>query len=239
MLDYNRLATDYARYRKTHPHVLASLLRSIKGTQTRVLEVGCGTANYLAALAEIAGCGCAGIDPSEEMLARARDKAVPMALTLGRAEQLPFAGGSFDVVFSVDVIHHVQDRAQYYREAFRVLSPGGVVCTVTDSEWVIRRRRPLTSHFPETVAAELGRYPSADSLKTMMDQAGFSAIAEETVEFAYQLTDIAPYRNKAFSSLHLISEEAFRAGIDRLERDLKSGPIDCRSLYTVIWGTRA
>lgn len=239
VLNYDRLADDYARYRKTHPRVLSEILMSIPGTAARVLEVGCGTANYLATLAELTGAHCAGIDPSAEMLAKAREKRVPLELTLGRAEQLPFDGDSFSLVFSVDVIHHVQDRAGFYGEAFRVLAPGGRVCTATDSEWVIRRRVPLTSHFPETVEQELKRYPSADSLKTMMHEAGFTSIVEDTVEFHYQLRDAAPYRNKAFSSLHLISEDAFRAGIERLERDLAKGPLDCLTLYTVIWGTKA
>ena len=52
-------------------------------------------------------------------------------------------------------------------------------------------------------------------------------------------SDIQAYRDRAFSSLHLIEEEAFRRGISRLEADLARGPIPCVSLYTMIWGSVA
>ena len=59
----------------------------------------------------------------------------------------------------MDVIHHVVDRAAYYREAYRVLKPGGQVCTVTDSPWIIRHRQPLSEYFPETMPVETGPLP--------------------------------------------------------------------------------
>jgi hypothetical protein len=58
------------------------------------------------------------------------------------------------------------------------------------------------------------------------------------VEFPYLLTDIQAYHDKAFSSLHLIAEEAFERGIERLERDLGTGPIPCVSRYLLLWGTK-
>ncbi|MER3438994.1 MAG: hypothetical protein C4346_16180 [Chloroflexota bacterium] len=51
----------------------------------------------------------------------------------GRAEVLPFKAQSFDLVFSVDVVHHISDRLAAFREARRVLRPRGWCCTVTDS----------------------------------------------------------------------------------------------------------
>src|SRR3712207_7697189 len=41
----------------------------------------------------------------------------------GRAEGLPVPDASFDLVYSVDVIHHVGDRPAAFREAARVLRP--------------------------------------------------------------------------------------------------------------------
>ena len=40
------------------------------------------------------------------------------------------------------------------------------------------------------------------------------------------MTDAAPHRDRAFSSLHLIPEESFRRGLERLERDLERGPLE-------------
>lgn len=239
MIDYNKIAEEYARHRQIHPGVFRNIVEKAKvGRGSTVLDAGCGTGNYLVALEKETGCRGYGIDPSEEMLARARPRSGGIEFKLGRAERLEFPSGFFDLVMSTDVIHHVRGRAVYFAEALMVLKPGGKVCTVTDSEWVILHRKPLTHYFPETVEKELKRYPSMASLKQMMAGAGFAAIQEDLEEFKYELADIQAYRDKAFSSLHLISEDALRRGVARMEEDLKAGPIRCTAYYTLLWGTR-
>ncbi len=239
LIDYDKIAAEYARHRGVHPGVLKGLLStSGVGSASRVLEVGCGTGNYVIALESLAGCSCWGIDPSEQMLARASARSGKISFQPGRAERLGFPPGSFDLVFSVDVIHHVNSRLEYFREAHRTLKAGGKVCTVTDSEWIIRHRKPLANYFPETVEVELDRYPRIAALRALMERVGFGQIAEHMVEFSCPLTDIQAYRDKAFSSLHLIGEEAFQRGMERMERDLRAGPIPYVSRYLLLWGTK-
>jgi SAM-dependent methyltransferase len=237
MIDYDRMAAEYARHRRVHPVVLRRLIGGL-GPTASVLEVGCGTGNYLVAIRELVGCSCWGVEPSAEMLARARARSEQVQLLQGRAEALEMPAGPFDLVFSVDVIHHVGDRGRLFGEAWRVLRPGGRSCTVTDSEWVIRHRQPLAVYFPGTVEVDLGRYPSIEALRGDMERAGFAEVEEEMVEFAYELGDIGPFRDKAFSCLQLIPEEAFRRGIERMEKDLLTGPIAGMSRYTLVWGVK-
>jgi len=71
-----------------------------------------------------------GVDMTPEMVARARDLARSSGRTnvefrLGEIEHLPVADASVDVVLSNCVINLVPDKGQVYREAFRVLRPGG------------------------------------------------------------------------------------------------------------------
>ena len=238
-IDYDKIAAEYAQHRQVHPKVLQSLLEiSGVASASRVLEVGCGTGNYIFAVESLTGCVCWGIDPSEQMLSRARERSEKIRFQLGRAEELNFSPGFFDLVFSVDVIHHLGDRPAYFREAHRVLRAGGKICTVTDSKRIIRHRQPLSVYFPESVAVELARYPRIAQLRQFMERARFSEIVENTVEFPYQLADIQAYRDKAFSSLHLIPEAAFQRGIGRMEQDLSSGPIPCVSRYLLLWGAK-
>jgi SAM-dependent methyltransferase len=266
-LDYDQLATEYARHRKVHPGVLQALYRAVQQTAQdlpRALEIGCGTGNYILALTASTGCEGWGIDPSEGMLAKARARmaAHPQQTTrsvgagrsppqarstavqfrAGSAEELDFPDAFFDLVYSVDVVHHVPDVARYTREAYRALAPAGRFCTVTDSASIIRSREPLATYFPETVEADLARYPSIARLRALYEQAGFVEISERTVEFRYPLVDLQAYRDKAFSVLHLIPEEAFQRGIARMERELQDKhsrvPIHCVSRYTLLWGAR-
>jgi ubiquinone/menaquinone biosynthesis C-methylase UbiE len=238
-LNYNFLAQEYAKHRQVQPEVLKNLMETgLLSSASRVLDVGCGTGNYTVALEKALGCTCWGIEPSEQMLVRAKERTQSAQFKLGKAESLDYPDTSFDLVFSVDVIHHVVDRAAHYREAYRVLKQGGKVCTVTDSESIIQRRQPLTIYFPENVEVELQRYLRMNDLKAMMAEAGFRDIEEHEVEFPYSLADSQIYRDKAFSSLHLISPDAFERGIQRMEEDLKKGPIPCVSRYVLLWGTK-
>jgi SAM-dependent methyltransferase len=236
-IDYDSIAAAYAHHRQVHPAVLRSLVEAVQPT-SRVLEVGCGTGNYIIALQSHCGCACWGIDPSPEMLAIARNRGSSVDFRQGRAEAIDLSPTSLDLVFSVDVIHHVKDRAAYYREAHRVLAPQGRVCTVTDSAWIIQHREPLSTYFPETVDHELTRYPRIISLYEILSGVGFVDMEEATVASSYALTDIQIYRDKAFSALHLISDEAFARGIARMEEDLARGPLPCIARYTLLWGTR-
>jgi SAM-dependent methyltransferase len=87
----------------------------------RVLDVGCGlgmyTEHFRAYTPTVFG--------TEIEHARARDARTRSAGVAVAAEVLPFASGSFDVVFSHEVIEHVEDDRLAARELVRVLRPGG------------------------------------------------------------------------------------------------------------------
>jgi SAM-dependent methyltransferase len=71
-----------------------------------------------------------GVDMTHEMLKKARDNAASIGASnvefrLGELEHLPIADNTADVVISNCVINLVPDKEQVFREAFRVLKPGG------------------------------------------------------------------------------------------------------------------
>ncbi len=71
-----------------------------------------------------------------------------------------------------------------------------------------------------------------------MERTGFINIVEGSEQASNRLTDIRPYRDKAFSSLHLISDEAFEERMRRLERDFREGPIQVVTSAILLWGTK-
>ena len=236
---YQSIAPDYVRHRRVHPEVLRSLV-SIGGLSpaSLVLDVGCGTGNYLSALSGIVGCDCWGVDSSEAMLAEAQSQLTKAHLFRASAERMKLPADQFDLVFTVDVVHHLGDRGQVFRECLRVLRPGGSLCLVTESAEMIRRREPHASYFPAAVEIELARYPSVVALKSELQAAGFAELQELEVECHAELTDIEPYRTKVHSSLQLMSNSTFDAGIERLEQDLRSGPIPYTWRYLLLSGTK-
>lgn len=94
------------------------------GCGQRVLEVGCGTGLILERVRAFAA-EAVGVDLSAGMLARARDRGLPVVQA--GATALPFADASFDVVYSFKVLPHVAQIREALAEMARVTRPGGHV----------------------------------------------------------------------------------------------------------------
>ncbi len=100
----------------------------------RGLEVGVGTGRFAAPLGVTVG-----LDPSVPMMEAARRRGV--TCVRGVAEHLPFLDGAFDLVLMVTVDFLLSDRVAAFREAARVLAPGGaVVVGFIDRESPVGRR---------------------------------------------------------------------------------------------------
>ena len=233
------VAEAYAKYRAVRPEVLARLLEdSAVDRGSRVLEVGCGTGDYIIAVQFVTGCTAFGVDISDEMLAHAKRRDSPVAFAPGTAEYLAFADASLDLVFTVDVVQHLGEPANHYREAHRVLAPGGHICTMTHSDDMFRNSIVLSRYFPETVAVNLERYPTGEALRQQMIGAGFGALHHDEIVYPAEVGSSVLYASKAYSTLHLIPEEAFERGLAALERDLEAGPIAGERRYLMLWATK-
>jgi SAM-dependent methyltransferase len=86
---------------------------------TSALDVGTGTGVFAEAFAA-AGLAVAGIDPRDDMLAVAREHVPTAWFKPGVAEDIPFADGSYDLVFLGHVLHETDDPMRALAEARRV-----------------------------------------------------------------------------------------------------------------------
>ena len=100
----------------------------IAGGGQRVLDVACGTGVLAREAAARVGPGSVvGLDRNPVMLEEARRAAPAIDWQLGRAEEMPFAAGAFDVVVSQFGLMFFDDQAAALREMRRVLRPGGAL----------------------------------------------------------------------------------------------------------------
>jgi SAM-dependent methyltransferase len=105
----------------------------------RVLEIGCGMGRLLRPLSERVAAAV-GVDLSAEMIARARDYCagrpnVELHRTDGDGSLDFLADASFDFIYSYIVFQHVPRKAyvqRYFREAARILRPGGILRVQVD-----------------------------------------------------------------------------------------------------------
>jgi ubiquinone/menaquinone biosynthesis C-methylase UbiE len=120
-----------------------------------------------------------GVDMTAEMIARARDNARKVAATnvefrLGEIERLPVADASVDVILSNCVINLSPEKAAVFREAFRVLRPGGRLA-ISDVVAIA----PIPPELQTDAAALAGCIAGAapiDEVRAMLADAGFSAV---------------------------------------------------------------
>jgi len=101
-------------------------------SESRLLDVACGSGGPSLRAARRSGCRVHGIDLHDDAVKTARRQAEEAGLTdratfeqVDAGETLPFADAAFDALICVDAINHLPDRAQTLREWARILKPGG------------------------------------------------------------------------------------------------------------------
>ncbi|MDX8449248.1 class I SAM-dependent methyltransferase [Mesorhizobium captivum] len=138
-----------------------------------VLDVACGTGTLAIAAKRLMGPdgSVTGIDASAEMIERARVKAARSGLDLtlvnGTAQDLPFKDAQFDIVIGTLMLHHLSKpaRSAFFREAERVLKPGGRLLLI-DFGRPVRKSRVLP---------RLHRHGHVDmdAIGTLLTESGF------------------------------------------------------------------
>lgn len=122
---------DYAAHRPSYPPALAKSLTALPGGGTDLaVDVGCGTGQLTALLAEHVGHRVIGIDPSPSQIAAATP--APKALyRVGSADRLPAVDGIVDLITVAQAAHWIDDLGVFYAEARRVAAPGAVIALIS------------------------------------------------------------------------------------------------------------
>jgi ubiquinone/menaquinone biosynthesis C-methylase UbiE len=148
----------------------------------RVLDIGCGEADF-AACAAAAGAQVIGADIAEAALARARERHPD--IDLRRVEPhgpLPFEDCEFDLVWASEVIEHVADTQRWLSEVRRVLAPGGELVITTPFHGRVKNALIALTRFErhhDPVGQHL-RFYTRRSLRDLLLDFGFEPLTIRT-----------------------------------------------------------
>jgi ubiquinone/menaquinone biosynthesis C-methylase UbiE len=151
--------------------------------QQHVLEVGCGVGASAVYLASQIGCKVTGVDISERMIQRARERAqhqnVEHLTNFRTADmnQLSFADEMFDVVFCESVLAFSQDKPAAVSEMGRVLQPGGYLA-INESVWLNEPTEEWIDWFAQDAAANASTL-NAEAYVHLLEAAGLNIISQE------------------------------------------------------------
>jgi SAM-dependent methyltransferase/transcriptional regulator with XRE-family HTH domain len=166
----------YEAWFHAHGHAYRAEVRALKELMPpggQGLEVGVGTGRFAAPLGISLG-----LDPSLPMLAVAREQGIRIVKGVG--EHLPFPDGSLDLVLMVTTVCFLEDLDGAFREANRVLRPGGHIVV-----GLVDRETPLGKAYlqrqAENVFYRVARFYTVEEIVAALARAGFG-------EFSFRQT---------------------------------------------------
>jgi len=169
---FDKHVTEYDAWFESHRDLYSAELEAVRSfipAGSSVMEIGVGTGRFAAPLGIPIG-----VEPSPRMAEVARQRGVEVVE--GKAEDLPFADGSFDFALMVTVVCFLVDVTQAFREANRVLKPRGtLVILAIDRESDLGKqyiRRKEQSRFYRDAT-----FYSVGELEALLTKTGFSDFA--------------------------------------------------------------
>ena len=212
----------------------------------RLLDAGCGTGSYSAALRNYAGAIDA-VDMNPSMLGVAwakldRTRGCPVTLHEAGIDALPFEDSCFDAVMVNQVLHHLPDSPDNGRpmlrrvlgELARVLRPGGAAIVNTCSHVQLRRGWWHASLVPDAIETMCGRHADTEVLTTLLAEAGFAPRGRFVPNDAVMQGDayfdgrgpLDPAWRRGDSLWSVVSDSELESALDRVRALDEAGALD-------------
>ncbi len=230
---YESIGEGYSRHRRADPRIVRELALLLGLPRTReIVDVGAGTGNYAAALAQL-GCRVVAVEPSATMRRQAPE--VPgVRWVAASAERLPLADGCAEGVACLLALHHFADARVALSEMRRVVRAGPIVIFTFDPR--AGQRFWFEDYFPELWAEAHRVFPPLEELVTLLGEATGSGVEVFGFRLPHDLQDgfaavgwrrpwmyLYDEVRAGISAFALAEQSIVEEGIARLGRDLTSG----------------
>lgn len=229
--DYDRISAVYDTSRQANNETVQKLVKLLHIDSGSVLiDMGCGTANYTAAFAQISK-QIIGMDLSIRMLKKAQKKNQNLQFICGDVASLPFTTETFTGGFAVQVLHHVAKKDEFLREAHRVLKTGSYMALHSCSHSQMRAFW-FYHYFPKGLEADLARIPDTEEICWSLEKSGFSNIGIEICYHDVVVSRETPerYLDKNYrdgvSTFAFLTDDDIELGCDKIQKDISSGDVE-------------
>lgn len=234
---YDDIGREYDTTRKADPQITERLKNHIQSNNdSQILDVACGTGNYTVALSNL-GLNMTGIDISEEMISKARQKSNKVRWNIGDVTVLPYKNQTFDGAICILAIHHFSNLITPFSEVYRVMKQGRFVLFTSSSEQM--ERYWLREYFPKAMEDSCKQMPKVSQVVETLKDVGFSIVGLETFLIQPNLQDFFLYSGKYEPQIYLnpkvragistfanlASKEEINLGCTKLKCDIDSGRI--------------
>lgn len=158
------------------------------GPGSRVLDVGCGSGEFLATLDRL-GATPSGIDPAPAMIAIAQARLSTADIRLGSADDLPWSDGTFDVVTAFNALQFADDTIGALHEFARVTRPNGLIAVANWAEGDLNDLNVIEASVAMAAGEELrpdGDLRQAGGLEELFGEAGFDVLSSGLVEVYWE-----------------------------------------------------
>jgi ubiquinone/menaquinone biosynthesis C-methylase UbiE len=223
---FDKFAENYDEVRKGSAPYLFSILSVIKQSQSQtILDLGCGTGNLFRELCRYQKGNFVGLDISEKMLCKAKEKNLPVDWICASADNIPCQNNSFDSIIGIYALHLFKNIPQVLSECRRVLDKGWVLFVSAPHHSIVNH--PLNQFFPSFSKVDLSRFPTEEQIEKMLLHAGFSNIKREYYAVVRDWLSeeyIQKVKSKFISTLQLIPDDEFNEGIKKMEAETTNTP---------------
>ncbi|WP_242224886.1 class I SAM-dependent methyltransferase [Bacillus cereus group sp. BfR-BA-01380] len=231
--DYSKIANKYERnqYRLDEVRFDTDLKEYIDHnpkSNYHVLDLACGTGIYLDNQVKYFDCfniDWNGMDASEDMLKKAKDKLENVSLVQGLAEEMPYESGKFDYISNNYAFHHFINKSAALDEVHRVLKKNGVYklhnIAIHDMQkwWVYH-------YFPSAYYEDVKRFWQKEIIFNELSIREFQVNIK--MEYRMENVKVANYlgyvENRDISILTLIEDNEYQEGLEKMRYDVKNNP---------------